>query len=198
MKRSDILSLLVGMDSEKAKDACDAILNLHNAEMEDAKTRVDYTGYVKKEDYDKIAAENKALKDGSEKYKDYEELAKFKADTLANQTNAKKISAIEALLRQNNANEKVIKLLAKSVDLSKVELDEKGEIKDSKSIIDSLKSDNAELFTSSTTSGATPATPPKNDNGKTITKEQFAKMGYNERVKLYNEDRELYETLKGE
>jgi uncharacterized protein YggU (UPF0235/DUF167 family) len=143
MKRSDILSLLVGMDSEKAKDACDAILNLHNAEMEDAKTRVDYTGYVKKEDYDKIAAENKALKDGSEKYKDYDELAKFKADTLANQTNAKKISAIEALLRQNNANEKVIKLLAKSVDLSKVELDEKGEIKDSKSIIDSLKSDNA-------------------------------------------------------
>ena len=34
--------------------------------------------------------------------------------------------------------------------------------------------------------------------GNTITKEQFNKMGYKERLKLYNEDKELYEKLQNE
>ena len=39
--------------------------------------------------------------------------------------------------------------------------------------------------------------PPAVDNNlNTITKEQFNKMGYKERLKLYNEDKELYEKLQ--
>ena len=41
--------------------------------------------------------------------------------------------------------------------------------------------------------------PPAVDNNlNTITKEQFNKMGYKERLKLYNEDKELYEKLQNE
>ena len=41
--------------------------------------------------------------------------------------------------------------------------------------------------------------PPVVDNHlSTITKEQFNKMGYKERLKLYNEDKELYEKLQNE
>ena len=41
--------------------------------------------------------------------------------------------------------------------------------------------------------------PPVVDNNlSTITKEQFNKMGYKERLKLYNEDKELYTKLQNE
>ena len=41
--------------------------------------------------------------------------------------------------------------------------------------------------------------PPAVDNNlNTITKEQFNKMGYKERLKLYNEDKELYTKLQNE
>ena len=41
--------------------------------------------------------------------------------------------------------------------------------------------------------------PPVVDNhSSTITKEQFNKMGYKERLKLYNEDKELYTKLQNE
>lgn len=41
--------------------------------------------------------------------------------------------------------------------------------------------------------------PPVVDNNlNTITKEQFNKMGYKERLKLYNEDKALYEKLQNE
>ena len=41
--------------------------------------------------------------------------------------------------------------------------------------------------------------PPMVDNNlNTITKEQFNKMGYKERLKLYNEDKELYTKLQNE
>lgn len=43
--------------------------------------------------------------------------------------------------------------------------------------------------------GTTPKTATK--IGKTITKEQFAKLGYKERMALYQEDPELYEQLQG-
>ena len=40
--------------------------------------------------------------------------------------------------------------------------------------------------------------PPVDNNLNTITKEQFNKMGYKERLKLYNEDKELYTKLQNE
>ena len=40
--------------------------------------------------------------------------------------------------------------------------------------------------------------PAVENNLNTITKEQFNKMGYKERLKLYNEDKELYEKLQNE
>ena len=40
--------------------------------------------------------------------------------------------------------------------------------------------------------------PANNDSLNTITKEQFNKMGYKERLKLYNDDKELYEKLQNE
>lgn len=43
--------------------------------------------------------------------------------------------------------------------------------------------------------GATPLNPESNSNSAGITKEQFKKMSYSERVNLYNKDKDLYNQL---
>lgn len=181
MKRSDILSLLTGMDAEKAKDAVDAILNLHNAELEEAKKNIDLSGYVKKEDYDKVLAEDKQLKSDSEKYKDYDRFVKFHDETIASQDKAKKGEAVMNLLKANKANEKAVPLLVKGVDLSAISLDKDGNIVDGNKIVDSLKSNYSSFFQTTQTSGAKPATPPAQDiPAKTYTHDDIEKMSRDE------------------
>lgn len=181
MKRSDILSLLTGMDAEKAKDAVDAILNLHNAELEEAKKNIDLSGYVKKEDYDKVLAEDKQLKSDSEKYKDYDRFVKFHDETIASQDKAKKGEAVMNLLKANKANEKAVPLLVKGVDLSAISLDKDGNIVDGNKIVDSLKSNYSSFFQTTQTSGAKPATPPAQDSpAKTYTHDDIEKMSRDE------------------
>ncbi len=43
----------------------------------------------------------------------------------------------------------------------------------------------------------TPVPPASNNGGTTVTKEQFNKMTYSERAKLFEENQELYNTLNG-
>jgi hypothetical protein len=157
MKRSDVLSLLNGVAN--AKEICDSILDLHNAEMEEAKKNVDMSQYVKKEDFDKLTAENKELKDGSAKFKDYDELAKFKADTIATQEKAKKIEAVRSLLKSSRANEKVIPLLEKGIDIENVKLDKDGKIVDGDKLLSGLKTDYSDFFAKEEEKGASPANP---------------------------------------
>lgn len=84
-------------------------------------------------------------------------------------------------------------LLLNAVDFSKID------IKDNKIVgfddeVNKLKTTYPDLFAGTKQNSNTPAKLPENSGAK-ITKEQFNKMNYSERAKLYNEDKATYDEL---
>lgn len=187
MRRIDVSNLLKGV--ENSKEIVDAILDMHNAELTEAKEKsVDLTKYVEKSKYDELEAR-------LNKFKDYDELVKFKEDTLKKELNVKKTDAVIALLKENNANQKAVKLLAKEFDIDSIELDENGKVKNADDLIKGVKENYADFFTQEENGGVSPRNPTNNDS-PTITKEAFKKMSLSERSKLASENIELYNSLK--
>lgn len=187
MRRIDVSNLLKGV--ENSKEIVDAILDMHNAELTEAKEKaVDLTKYVEKSKYDELEARLNKLKD-------YDELVKFKEDTLKKELNVKKTDAVINLLKENNANQKAVKLLAKEFDIDSIELDENGKVKNADDLIKGVKENYSDFFTQEETGGASPRNPVNNDS-PTITKEAFKKMSLSERSKLASENIELYNSLK--
>lgn len=187
MRRIDVSNLLKGV--ENSKEIVDAILDMHNAELTEAKEKsVDLTKYVEKSKYDELEAK-------LNKFKDYDELVKFKEDTLKKELNVKKTDAVIALLKENNANQKAVKLLAKEFDIDSIELDENGKVKNADDLIKGVKENYADFFTQEENGGVSPRNPTNNDS-PTITKEAFKKMSLSERSKLASENIELYNSLK--
>ena len=92
-----------------------------------------------------------------------------------------------------NANSKKLKEQGLNTDLARF-IKEDSDIDFFKNLInDSVKTQIQQKL------GKSSYKPPVVDNNlNTITKEQFNKMGYKERLKLYNEDKELYEKLQNE
>lgn len=187
MRRIDVSNLLKGV--ENSKEIVDAILDMHNAELTEAKEKaVDLTKYVEKSKYDELEAR-------LNKFKDYDELVKFKEDALKKELNVKKTDAVINLLKENNANQKAVKLLAKEFDIDSIELDENGKVKNADDLIKGVKENYADFFTQEETGGASPRNPVNNDS-PSITKEAFKKMSLSERSKLASENIELYNSLK--
>lgn len=89
-------------------------------------------------------------------------------------------------------------------DLDKAEFSEDGSIKGLSEQIKALQKDEATKFLfeeekkpqKPKMTGASPADP-DDEKPSGVTKEQFAKMGYKERLKLYNSDRDAYDLLSG-
>lgn len=89
-------------------------------------------------------------------------------------------------------------------DLDKAEFSEDGSIKGLSEQIKTLQKDEATKFLfeeekkpqKPKMTGASPADP-DDEKPSGVTKEQFAKMGYKERLKLYNSDRDAYDLLSG-
>ena len=108
-------------------------------------------------------------------------------------------SALTAAGAKNN------KAVLPFLNLENAEFDDNGDIKGLSEQIDNLKKaeDSAFLFNISKEpkrqkmSGVTPKNSGDKGNKKsgTITKEDFAKMSYKQRVELFNSDKELYESL---
>lgn len=187
MRRIDVSNLLNGV--ENSKEIVDAILDMHNSELTEAKEKaVDLTNYVEKSKYDE-------LEEKLNKFKDYDELVKFKEDTSKRELNVKKTNAIMSMLKDNNANQKAIKLLAKEFDLENIEFDENDKIKNADELIKGVKETYADFFTQEENGGASPKKPIKNEP-QTITKDTFKKMSLEERSKLASDNIELYNSLK--
>ena len=109
--------------------------------------------------------------------------------------NVKKNDAIITLLRDNKANEKAIKLLAKEFDLNNIELDDNGKVKNANDLIKGVKENYADFFTQEKDGGVNPKNP-NNNEPQSITKETNKKMSLEERSKLASENRELYDSLR--
>lgn len=75
-----------------------------------------------------------------------------------------------------------------------LKLDDKGNLSGTKELIDDLKVQLPNQFTKNAQK-INEIKLPQNDDNKGVTKEQFNKMSYQERLKLFNENKEAYDEL---
>ena len=88
----------------------------------------------------------------------------FEKDTLTKETNAKKTAALTKLYKSANAADSVAKLLISGQDLEKLELDDKGELKNGTELLKKAKADYADLFGGSGNTGVPQANPDAGGN----------------------------------
>ena len=112
-------------------------------------------------------AELKKYQKGGENYIDTAELERlktFEKDTLTREANAKKTAALTKLYKSANAADSVAKLLISGQDLEKLELDDKGELKNGTELLKKAKADYADLFGGSGNTGVPQANPDAGGN----------------------------------
>lgn len=132
------------------------------------------------------------------KITDYEaEIATLKAEN----TNLKAENALKFALVSAGAVD-VDYLVFKAKEKGEIKLNDDGDIKGVDDLIAGLKTQHPAMFGASNSSQQQNGNRkilenklPDGDQGKTVTKEQFLKMGFNERVKLKEENPELFKQL---
>lgn len=121
------------------------------------------------ENAEKAAESAKAEKEAAEK-----SLTDYKAQQTQKDTRAAKEAKFRELLKSAGVLDKyadrVVRLSGEDID--KLELDEKGNVKDAKKHTDNLKADWSDFVGTTTTTGANVDTPPTNTGSK-MTKEQI-------------------------
>lgn len=195
MRRSDLNAIFAGIQGI-TKDMIDQVMDLNGEDVEAAKkaNAPDMSKYILKTDADKMVEEAKKANPEIDA-KEFERLKQFEADTKAANAKTEKANLLNNLLTEGKADNKAIKLLAKAVDLDSIQVED-GKIKNSKEILDGLKKDYADFFIKEDTGGAGAGSGAQGGGSKTeITKEQFAKMNIHERIKLAQENNELYTAL---
>ena len=195
------------------KEQIDSVMGINGNDIEKVKTKL--TEAEKEADTlkEQIKDRDKQLNDLKNSKEDLEGL-KSQIETLQKDNKAKdeqykaeirnlKVnSAVDAALTGAKAkNLTAVKALLK--DLDKAELLEDGTVKGLKEQIEALtKADDSKFLfdietAPQTPKGATPASSPK-ASATVITKEQFNKMGYRDRLELFNNDPTTYNSLMGE
>lgn len=160
-----------------------------------------------KDDHDSLASQH------SEATKLIEELKK---GSKGNEQLQSKITAyesqvadLEAQLEQTKTESaiKVALLGAKAIDVDyltfklkekgEIKLDDQGNIKGIDDMLAGLKTQYPNQFETTTQKKIEEHKLPTNDDETKISKEEFNKMGYQERLKIYNENPDLYKELSG-
>lgn len=124
----------------------------------------------------------------------------YKTGVAAEKTTAAKEKALETILKKVGIADKRLQSVARLCKgdglLDKLELDDKGAIKDSDKLETSLKESYSDYIVTTSTQGANTANPPAGNGGSgSITAEAFKKMGYADRLKLKKESPEQYAEL---
>lgn len=132
----------------------------------------------------------------SESDKKYEDLKSeydtFKTQTAAEAQTAKKVGAYSSLLRDMGIAEKRVGAIVKVTDLSGLELDDDGSIKDADKWSEKINTDWADFIPTQGTEGAKTPTPPAN-NGAKMSKDEILKIkDPEERQRLIAENHELF------
>ena len=166
----------LGIEEEKAEQ----IIQAHVDTVEPIKAERDKL----KEDAEKLPAiqkelgELKAKTAGEDPYKDkFEALQKeftdYKADIEAKALTAKKEAAFRKIMKEVGIPEKRQDAVIKLSDIDKLELDEKGDIKDGDKVKENLKTEWSEIIPTTTSEGAKTANPPANNGKTTMTREEI-------------------------
>lgn len=117
-----------------------------------------------------------------------------------------RIDKLNAQIKTSNVDTKVLEVLTeygarkpetvkKLLDLETFDGSEDS-LKSLKSAVENLKKEEPYLFSGNRAEGNIPNTS-NTDKGNSITKEDFRKMTYEEKVALFNRDKALYDSLKG-
>lgn len=190
------------------KSVIDSLMNAYGSGIENAKAQAKSELQAENDSLkQQLEQQSQALNDLQAKEGASEELkqqltdlqAKFetyKADSEANLAQVNKSNAIRLALKDVDAHNSDD--LARFINFDEVELDESGKPKLDK-VIENLRESSPYLFKQ-----AEPVAQPKisvggnpSANANVITKEDFKRMGINERQELFDKDPELYQQLKG-
>lgn len=145
-----------------------------------------------KADAEKLPVVQKELDDlkktgGSweEKYnKEHADFQKYKEDVATKEKISLTKTAYSALLKENKIGEKYIDSILRVTDFTKMELDDKGNLKDVNALSESIKSDYSGFIVSTETHGAGAETPPGDPNS--MSKEAFEKLSLSDRMAYAN------------
>lgn len=195
----------MGIESEKI----DSIINMHTEVTDDLKEQIEtlekeaknYKADAEKlTDVQKELDDLKAAVDADAKEregKDYDKLKQEFDDYKQAQENksvrAKKEAAYKEILKDAGIPEKHFAKVLKYSDIDGVEIDENGKIKDSKDILKSIKEEWSDHIETTHTEGADTETPPTNNGGAGMTKEDIMKIkDTTKRQKAIAENPELF------
>lgn len=124
-------------------------------------------------------------------------LTDYKAQQTQRDAHAAKEAKFRELLKSAGVLDKyadrVVRLSGEDID--KLELDDKGNVKDAKKHADSLKADWSDFVGTTTTTGAKVDNPPTNNSG--VSLEDFRKMSLDDRIKFKAENPDLYSEYRG-
>lgn len=182
---------LAGLGLEK--DVIDKVLDQHNSELGVLRDQItDSDGKIAALTGDLTAANTKVA--DLEKV-DTEGLQRQLDDERNGRIKDKKEFALKSLLTQSGCKD-IDYVLYKLGD--SVEFDEKGEIKDAESFINTTKDAYASQFAEEPAGGTGSKGNFGRSSGEALTKEEILKKPYAERISLYNEDPEAFNTaMKG-
>ena len=195
-----------GLNDEQIKSVIGAMKKekIYTTNLENIEDRYNKLKGQKEDLEEQLNTANNTIKDLKKNNADNEELQKTikqHEDTIKTQKAEyeKKVrnltldSAISSALTKAKA--KHSDLLASKIDRDKLVINEDGTVTGLDEQLKGFKETYKDMFEVAL-SGGTPSNPDFQQN--IITKEQFNKMGYLERVKLNQDNPELYNSLKGE
>lgn len=162
-------------------DKIDQIIDAHTETVDGLKKEVEQ--YKSKADSsDKVKSELDQLKETAKNSGDYDKLKKefddYKADVQQKEIIAAKKAALTKCAKDAGLSEAGIAKAIKYADWNAFELDDKGDVKDGKALIKSLKEEWPEYIQTSSRHGASTATPPDSNgsSGAVKTKEEILKI----------------------
>lgn len=198
MSEEDIATVIDEMKQNKIFTSSE-----ENLDVRYTKLKTDHDALVTKDaESQKLIAELQTATKGQEKVQ--AEIAKYQAEIAKQQEelqqtkidSAVKIALLGAGAKASDIDYLIFKM---SADPDwKPSLDEDGNVKGIDDKLKGMKTQFPAQFESSATKKIEEKKLEKSDDGQKVTKEDFNKMGYQAKLKIFNENPELYEQLKGE
>jgi len=182
--------LLKGMGL--SEEQIDSVIDAHTETVDGLKSQIESM----KADAGKLKDVQKEL-DDLKKGKDWKaehdkvkkEFDDFKASTSAKEAENAKREAVREAAKKAGLSEAGIAKAVKYADLTKIELDDEGKVKDADKLVSGIKDEWGDYVTTTRTQGQKVETPPRND-GATMTKEDIYAKDDKGRYKMSTAERQ--------
>lgn len=173
MKKADLRAIIKNEDATD-DEKLSSLLDVFHGEIDSIKDERDELKNELAE-----LKKNDKTSEWEEKYnglkKEYEE---YKESREQEATKSKKETAYRALLKEAGVSEKRIDSIIKVTDISSIEIDENGAVKDSENHKKTISTEWADFIVSQDTKGANTETPPNNAGGQNTDLESLSMADY--------------------